>query len=56
MNNCSKIWINCEWLNRYALSFHEQGTESIEESKKLFFQSNDIKFTTKILTELHKKM
>ena len=43
-------------LNRCALCLHEQWSESIEESAKLFFQSKDIKGSTKILTELHKKM
>ena len=42
-------------LNRCALCLHEQWSESIEESAKLFFQSKDIKASTKILLELHKK-
>ena len=43
-------------LNRCALCLHEQWSESIEESAKLFFQSKDFKGSTKILSELHKKM
>ena len=43
-------------LNRCALCLHEQWSESLEESAKLFFQSKDIKTSTKILVELHKKM
>ena len=43
-------------LNRCALCLHEQWSESIEESAKLFFQSKDTKGSTKILSELHKKM
>ena len=43
-------------LNRCALCLHEQWSETIEESAKLFFQSKDFKSSTKILTELHKKM
>ena len=35
---------------------HEQWSESIEESSKLFIQSKDIKNSKKILSELHKKM
>ena len=55
-----QIFKECELiineLNRCALCLHEQWSETIEESAKLFFQSNDIKNSTKILTELHKKM
>ena len=43
-------------LNRCAICLHEQWSESIEESAKLFFQSKDIKSSIKILSELHKKM
>ena len=43
-------------LNRCALCLHEQWSESIEESAKLFFQSKDIKGATKILVELHQIM
>ena len=43
-------------LNRCALCLHEQWSESIEESAKLFFQSKDFKGSTKILCELHEKM
>ena len=43
-------------INRCALCLHEQWIESIEESAKLFFQSKDIKSSTIILSELHKKM
>ena len=43
-------------LNRSALCLHEQWIETIEESAKLFFQTKDIKMSTKILSELHKKM
>ena len=42
-------------LNRCDLCLHEQWSESIEENAKLFFQSKDIKASTKILLELHKK-
>ena len=43
-------------LNRCALCLHEQWTESIEESANLLYQKNDYKGSTKILSELHKKM
>ena len=43
-------------LNRCALCLHEQWSESIEESAKLFFQSKDFKGSAKILSELHAKM
>ena len=43
-------------LNRCALCLHEQWSESIEESAKLFFQSKDFKGSTKILCELHERM
>ena len=43
-------------LNRCALCLHEQWSETIEESAKLFFQSKDIKSSIKLLSELHKKM
>ena len=43
-------------LNRSALCLHEQWMESIEESAKLYFHSKDIKTSTKILSDLHKKM
>ena len=43
-------------LNRCAICLHEQWSESIKESAKLFFQSKDIKGSIKILSELHKKM
>ena len=43
-------------LNRCAICLHEQWSETIEESAKLFFQSKDIKSSIKILSELHEKM
>ena len=43
-------------LNRCALCLHEQWSESIEESAKLFFQTKDFKGSAKILSELHAKM
>ena len=54
-----KLFNECELiineLNRCALCLHEQWSETIEESAKLFFQSKDIKSATKILSNLHKK-
>lgn len=43
-------------LNRCALLLHEEWGEAIEESAKLYFQSNDIKGMIKILMEVHEKM
>ena len=43
-------------LNRCALLLHEQWSESIEESAKLFFQSKDPISSSKILVELHKTL
>ena len=43
-------------LNRCALCLHERWIETIEESAKLFYQTNDLKNSTKILVELHEKM
>jgi FKBP12-rapamycin complex-associated protein len=43
-------------LNRCALCLHEQWSESIEESAKLFFQSKDPIGSSKILIELHKTL
>ena len=55
-----KLFKECELiineLNRCTLCLYELWCESIEESAKLFFQSKDIKGSTKILLELHKKM
>ena len=55
-----KLFKECELiineLNRCTLCLYELWCESIEESAKLFFQEKDIKGSTKMLLELHKKM
>ena len=43
-------------LNRCALLLHEQWSEAIEESAKLFFQSKDLNGMVKTLKEAHLKM
>jgi FKBP12-rapamycin complex-associated protein len=45
-----------EELNRCAMLLHEDWGEAIEESAKLYYQSNDINGMIKILMELHDKM
>jgi FKBP12-rapamycin complex-associated protein len=53
IEECSLI---IDELNRCALLLHEEWGEAIEESAKLYFQSNDIKGMIKILMEVHGKM
>lgn len=56
----SKLIKECELiineLNRCALLLHEQWSEAIEESAKLFFQGKDINGMIKTLQEVHMKM
>jgi FKBP12-rapamycin complex-associated protein len=53
IEECSLI---IEELNRSALLLHEEWIEAIEESAKMYFQSNEIKGMIKILMEVHEKM
>ena len=53
INECELI-IN--ELNRCALLLHEEWSDAIEESAKLYFQSNNINGMIKTLLDVHKKM
>lgn len=53
IEECSLI---IDELNRCAMLLHEDWGEAIEESAKLYYQSNDVKGMIKVLMELHDKM